>query len=417
MNNMEITENGEDSSWAPEEEVDDDTKSKANASSLPTSNNWQPHWNNCGNQAIELITGIPEYDNTATPRRSQYAAAAAALVVTPDDLFSVSTASTNQTAKQSNTSHSPSNSIYASPPGIADDTSLAYFARSPFTVAPITPTITPTSTVMSYSSSNMDGSEEQGHNRNESFATETTMDYDASTVETSSAVAILYQGYANSSAADDTCTTGSDADGDPNLSTDTCQCKNAPNIQSNEDSALGAGVLRLLEEGGDGDASFAPRQKNRTGGENICARIRGKSMLLLAILVLAIVCLVVGLYVAMPRNKGSEPSEARTNLDKEKSESISFVGNDTQRPSLKPTTNPLFDVPEMDIPVSSGSNQGGEASESKPREGESIPQVPAPLTTVEQCGNGQCGNGECSDLSLCCSTYGWCGAGEVYCGD
>jgi len=408
---MEITENGEDSSWAPEEEVDDDTNS-----SLPTSNNWQPQWNNCNaDQAIELVTGITEYDNTATPHRFQYATAAAALTVTPDDLFSVSTASTNQTAKKSNTSHSPSNSIYASPTGIADDTSSAYFARSPFTVAPITPTITPTSTVMSYSSSNMEGSEEQGHNRNESFATEATMGYDASTVETSSAVAILYQGYASSSAADDTCTTGSGADGDPNLSTDTC--KNAPNIQSNEDSALGAGVLRLLEEGGDGDASFAPRQKKRTGGENICARIRGKSMLLLAILVLAIVCLVVGLYVAMPRNKGSEPSEARTSLDKENSENISFVGNDTQRPSLKPTTTPLFDVPEMDIPVSSASNQGGEASESKPREGESIPQAPDPLTTVERCGNGQYGNGECSDLSLCCSTYGWCGAGKVYCGE
>ena len=398
---MEITENGEDSSWAPEEEVDDDKKSKV-TSSLPTSNTWQPQWNNCNaDQAIELVTTIPDLQHNlaATPRRSQYAAAAAALAVTPDDLFSVSTESTNQTAKKSNTSHSSSNSIYASPTTIANDTSSTYFARSPFTVAPVTPTITPTSTVMSYSSSNMGGSEEQGHNSNESFATEATMSYDASTVETSSAVAILYQGYTSSSAADDTCTTGSGADGptQPNFSTD----KSAPNIQSNEDSTLSVGVLRLLEEGGNGDASFASRRKERTGGENICARIRGKRMLLLGILALAMVCLVVGLYVAMPRNKGSEPSEVRTSLDNDKSDNISFVGNDTQRPSLKPTTTPLFDVPEM----------------AKSREGESIPQAPDPLTTVEHCGNGQYGNGECSDLSLCCSTYGWCGAGKVYCGD
>ena len=31
-------------------------------------------------------------------------------------------------------------------------------------------------------------------------------------------------------------------------------------------------------------------------------------------------------------------------------------------------------------------------------QGTHLPQVPAPLTTVEQCGDGQYGNGECSDL-------------------
>ena len=118
---MEIAENGEDSSWAPEE-VDDDTKSKAVASSLSTSGNWQPQWNNCnGVQAIELVTRADQHDLAATPRRAQHAAAAA-LAVTPDDLFSVSTSSTNQTAKKSNPSHSSSNSIYASPTAIADDT-------------------------------------------------------------------------------------------------------------------------------------------------------------------------------------------------------------------------------------------------------------------------------------------------------
>ena len=339
---MEITESGEDSSWAPEEEVDDDTKSKAAASSLSISNNWQPQWNNCnGDQATGLVTRADQHDLAATPRRVQ-CATAAALAVTPDDLFSVSTASTNQTAKKSNTSHSPSNSNYASPTAIADDTSSAYFARSPFTVAPVTPTITPTSTAMSYSSSNMDGSEEQGHNRNVSFVTETTMDYDASTVETSSAVARLYQGYASSSAADDTCTT---CTGNCNAPQDTKEV-DAPNKLSNDDSTFRdgdvsvGGVLRILEEGGDGDASSAPRRKKRSGGENTCARIRGKSMLFLGILALAMVCLAVGLYVAMPRNKGSKSSEARAGLDKEKSENISFVGNDTQRPSLKPTTSP-----------------------------------------------------------------------------
>ena len=395
---MEIAENGEDSSWAPEE-VDDDTKSKAVASSLSTSGNWQPQWNNCnGVQAIELVTRADQHDLAATPRRAQHAAAAA-LAVTPDDLFSVSTSSTNQTAKKSNTSHSSSNSIYASPTAIADDTSSAYFARSPFTVAPVTPTITPTSTVMSYSSSNMDGSEEQGHNRNESFVTETTMDYDASTVETSSAVARLYQGYASSSAADDTCTL---------------------NILSNDGSMLRdgevsvGGVLRLLEEGGDGAASSTPHRKKPTGGDNICARIR---IYRLGILAMAMVCLVVGLCVAMPRNKGGESSETRAGLDSEAGKNISFVGNGTQGPSLQPTTSPLIDDPEINIPASSGSNQRDEVSKSNSREGESTPQAPDSLTTVEHCGNGQYGNGECSNLNLCCSTYGWCGSGRIYCGD
>mmetsp|Transcript_30821 Transcript_30821/g.90040 ORF Transcript_30821/g.90040 Transcript_30821/m.90040 type:complete len:516 (+) Transcript_30821:32-1579(+) len=513
---MERKYNDEESSWAPEaapsmeQGVDDGTNGKgeqAPTSSSLSSSNWQPQWDNDNDDEVDRSTAnirdLSDPYDLATPRRAQYAAAVA-MAVTPDDLydlFSVSTASTNQTAKKSNTSHSPSNSTYGSPldihninnpanDDIADDTSSAHFARSPFTVAPITPS----STIMSYSSSNMEGSQQDPdpeHNRNESFATETTMDYDASTVGTSSAVAVLYQIYASSSVAEDTTCTTSGSGANPNLSTDaaagTAQYGtegveatiitrpndryirkgdpgtewSTPNILSNEDSTVGGGeisvggVLRLLEEGGDDEASLAPYRKKRGGETNFCAKIRGKKLLLLGIMALATVCLVVGLYVAMPRKRESKSSEARVGQDKEDGEKNIFGETDeTQMPSLQPTQPGIsVDDPEIFIPVSSSSipgdktkDGGDEQSSLDSTNDEPIPLVPSSLptrapvarirsdnptstptpgldsgssdpTVVEYCGDGLYGNGTCRDSSLCCSTYGWCGTSPAYCSD
>mmetsp|Transcript_30822 Transcript_30822/g.90046 ORF Transcript_30822/g.90046 Transcript_30822/m.90046 type:complete len:500 (+) Transcript_30822:32-1531(+) len=497
---MERKYNDEESSWAPEaapsmeQGVDDGTNGKgeqAPTSSSLSSSNWQPQWDNDNDDEVDRSTAnirdLSDPYDLATPRRAQYAAAVA-MAVTPDDLydlFSVSTASTNQTAKKSNTSHSPSNSIYTSPADIADDTSSAHFARSPFTVAPITPS----STVMSYSSSNMEGSQQEPeHNRNESFATETTMDYDASTVGTSSAVAVLYQIYASSSVAEDTTCTTSGSGANPNLSTDaaagTAQYGtegveatiitrpndryirkgdpgtewSTPNILSNEDSTVGGGeisvggVLRLLEEGGDDEASLAPCRKRRGGEHDFCTKIRGKKLLLLGIMALATVCLVVGLYVAMPRKRESKSSEARVGQDKEDGEKNIFGETDeTQMPSLQPTQPGIsVDDPEIFIPVSSPTlKDGGEQSSSldSTNDDEPILMAPSSLSTarapveetrtytptsapttgadpdssdstvVEYCGDGLYGNGTCRDSSLCCSTYGWCGTSPAYCSD
>ena len=171
---VRVSHGDEESSWAPEAEAaaaaeqevqEDGTSTKVEATD--SSDQWQPKWPDTSNAAFHS-TGNPDlsapYDLSATHRRRDQYAAAVAMAITPDDLFSVSTASANQTARTSNKSHSPSNSAYDSPLDVrhvnggvvedaADDTSSAYFARSPFTIAPITPS----STVMSYSSSDMEG--------------------------------------------------------------------------------------------------------------------------------------------------------------------------------------------------------------------------------------------------------------------
>ena len=183
-NMVRVSHHGdEDSSWAPETEVapteqqvhDSTSTSTKVEQAADSSDQWRPQWNNANNAALQPTNRTDlstPYDLSTTPRRrrDQYATAVA-MAVTPDDLFSVSvsSASTNETARMSNKSHSPSNSTYDSPldaryentgvvpEDIADDTSSAYFARSPFTIAPITPS----STVMSYSSSDMEGSSHQ----------------------------------------------------------------------------------------------------------------------------------------------------------------------------------------------------------------------------------------------------------------
>jgi len=39
-----------------------------------------------------------------------------------------------------------------------------------------------------------------------------------------------------------------------------------------------------------------------------------------------------------------------------------------------------------------------------------------PQLTQRYCGGGSRGNGLCADSSLCCSKWGWCGTGSLYCG-
>ena len=483
----------EESSWAPEaeiapteqQEVHDGTSIKVGNEDSSDSK-WIPQWPNPSNAAPQL-TGTPNlhtpYDLMATPqRRRDLYATAVAQAVTPDDLFSVSSSSTNQTARRSNKSHSPSNSAYDSPLDVrrgndagdddddddaADDTSSAYFARSPFTIAPITPS----STVMSYSSSDVEGSshrQQHSHNRDSSFVTETTMEYDSSTVGTSSAVAVLYQPDASSSSvADDTCTTNGSAvvttdaavqslggieaamgtppgdhfirKGDPGTEW------NTPNILSNEDSTLGGGeisvggVLKLLEEG-DGDeydeGNLVPYRKQPNGKEGFCTTIRRKKMLLLGLLALSMVCLVIGLYVAMPRNKKSIPSETRAGSIKDDEDNIfSSIGGEVNSPPTQPASaepvemdvltsisvisSPLDEDDDQSSLESREEGQRSPSPTSLPTEQPSLSatmEVPSPAPTViNYCGNGKNGNGVCLDSNLCCSAYGWCGKGEAYC--
>ena len=476
----------EESSWAPETEVapteqqvHDSTSTSTKVEAADSWDQGRPQWNNASNAALQPTNPTDlstPYDLSTTPRRrrDQYATAVA-MAVTPDDLFSVSSASTNQTARTSNKSHSPSNSAYGCPldaryenTGVvedaADDTSSAYFARSPFTIAPITPS----STVMSYSSSDMEGSsnrQQHSHNRDSSFVTETTMDYDNSTVGTSSAVAVLYQGYASSSVAEDTCTTNGSAvvttdaavqsvgavnvatrtppddhlirDGNPGTEW------NTQNILSNEDSTLGGGeisvggVLKLLEEGDGDEGNLVPYRKNPNEKDGCCTAVRGKRICLLGLLALSMVCLVIGLYVAMPRSKRSMPSETRSGLiedDEDNIFSTMGIGTETGAPSSQPTSLALEEIDVLtSIPVSSQMDgdeqslaeardevQRSSSPTSPPTEGPALLAMaedpsPAP-TTIEYCGDGDYGNGDCLDSSLCCSVYGWCGTGEAYCG-
>ena len=452
----------EDSSWAPEAEKhanrptvqdNDSTSTSTKVDATDSSDQWQPQWNNASNVALHS-TDNPDistpYDLTPTPRRRDQYAAAVAMAVTPDDLFSVSTASTNQTARTSNKSHSPSNSAYDSPLDgrhdniAADDTSSAYFARSPFTIAPVTPG----STVMSYSSSGMEGSshrQQHSHNLDSSFVTEATMEYDNSTVGTSSAVAVLYQGYASSSVAEDTCTTNdgsavvttdaavqnvgamgaamgtplgnefirvtTDAavqnvgamgaamgtplgnefirDGDPGTEW------NTPNILSNEDSTVGGGeisvggVLKLLEEGDGDEGNLVPYCKKPNEKDGCCRTVKRKRMILLGLLALSMVCLVVGFYVAMPRKKRSTSSEtwAGSNEDDEDDVfSTMGIGIETSVPSLQPTVSATKerDV-ATSISVSSSPNKSGKDSadgdeQSFPKSREEDERSPSPTS-------------------------------------
>ena len=487
---------GEESSWAPETEVapteqqvHDSTSTSTKVEAADSSDQWRPQWNNASNAALHPIdrTGLSTpCDLSTTPRRrrDQYVTAVA-MAVTPDDLFSVSvsSASTNETARTSNKSHSPSNSAYGIPfdaryentgfvEDAADDTSSAYFARSPFTIAPITPS----STVMSYSSSDMEGSsnrqQQHSHNRDSSFVTETTMDYDNSTVGTSSAVAVLYQGYASSSVAEDTCTTNGSAvvatdaavqslgaieaamrtppgdhfirDGDPGTEW------NTPNILSNEDSTLGGGemsvggVLKLLEEGDGDEGNLVPYRKKPNEKDGCCTAVRRKRILLLGVLALSMVCLVVGLYVATPKNRRSTPSESRAGSKEDDEDNVFStvgIGIETSVPSLQPRVSVTKerDV-ATSISVSSSPHKSGKDSadgdeQSFPKSREEDERSPSPTslpteepalltrmddpspapTIIDYCGDGQHGNGVCLDSNLCCSTYGWCGTGPAYC--
>ena len=465
----------EDSSWAP----DADTEKHACMSTKVEFEESSDQWKNDSNAALHS-SDIPHlsapYDLTATPRRRDQYAAAIAMAVTPDDLFSVSTASTNQTARTSNKSHSPSNSAYDSPLGdrygntnaikdAADDTSSAYFARSPFTIAPITPS----STVMTYSSSDMEGSshrQQHSYNRDSSFVTETTMDYDNSTMGTSSAVAVLYQGYASSSVAEDTCTTN---DGSAVVTTDAAVRSlgaieaaitispgeryirrgdpgtewNTPNILSNEDSTLGGeeisvgGVLKLLEEGNGDEGNVVPHHKKTNEKDGCCVAVQRKKMLLLGLLALSMICLVIGLYVVMSRRNRRISSETMAgSIEDEEDNVFSTIGSGVSAPSLQPTSSETLEI-QVDVltsvPVRSplGSDeqipleiseegQSSSSPESMPTKEPALiaaTEDPSPApTTIGHCGDGQYRNGVCLDSSLCCSTYGWCGSGEAYCG-
>lgn len=453
----------EDSSWAPDAEAEkQSTRLATKVEVADSSDQWQPRWNNDSNAALHS-TNTPDlstpYDLTATPRRRDQYDAAIAMAVTPDDLFSVSTASTNQTARKSNKSHSSSNSAYDSPldarydntnvfEDAADDTSSAYFARSPFTVAPITPS----STVMTYSSSDMEGSihrQQHSHNRDSSFVTETTMDYENSTVGTSSAVAVLYQGYASSSVAEDTCTTN---DGSAMVTTDAAVRSlgaieatttispderyirngdpgtewNTPNILSNEDSTLGGGeisvggVLKLLEEGDGDEGNVVPHHKKPNEQDGCCVAVQRKRMLLLGLLALSMACFVIGLYVAMSRRNRRITSETMAGSIEDDEENVfSTIDSGVSAPSLQPTSSETLGVDVLtSIPVRSPSYMYSPTSmPTKEPALMAATEDPSPApTTIGHCGDGQYRNGICLDSSLCCSTYGWCGSGEAYCG-
>ena len=61
------------------------------------------------------------------------------------------------------------------------------------------------------------------------------------------------------------------------------------------------------------------------------------------------------------------------------------------QPAEAPTHSPLY----VNTPVAVPSNQGD---------------------IVQLCGDGVVGNGYCTDMTLCCSTFGYCGSTAEYCG-
>jgi hypothetical protein len=274
------------------------------------------------------------------------------------------------------------------------------------------------------------------------------MDYDASTVGTSSAVAVLFQGYATSSAEDGTCTTN---DGSAAGMTDAAAMSSAPatgeivsipsdriregdpgtewttpNMLSNEDSdemSVG-GVMKLLEEGSD-----AAHRKKAMEGDGCCTAFRRRKMLLLGLLALLMVCLVVGLYVAMSTTKRNKSSQTTS-----ETRAGAFVEDEGNAVSNMEEIGMLIPVRSGSVQGDEGSEDGGDSREEELRS--ALPSAmpasatapalvvatdsPSPVPTEGSgldgyCGGGERGNGLCFYSNLCCSNYGWCGTGPAYC--
>jgi len=347
---------------------------------------------------------------------------------------------------------------------------------------------------MSYSSTS-DGTSSRTTTRNRSCVTETTMEYENSSVSTSSAVAVLYaQGCVGSvdsgsdSGASEAAVGEEHADGgdiigqgerefyrdvaaaaavtppsnrylsrgDPGTEWSTPNILAEGSMVSGEEGGgeavasitSGNPVLRLLEQE-DSSNSILPMYRSKPSDE-ANAVVTRKRILLCLLVLLGLVCVAVGVYVAVPK-KGANPAEARLGGDEdsiadnvfmavpspeptpEQIAPVSISGlvpvNSQSLPTAEPTMMRPTTVNEVEIRSDPPTAKPTEEQPKKEEEEEESKPTPLPTayptaepnssgdsdTNILLCGGGERGSGDCPNPRHCCSTFGWCGSGSAYC--